>query len=696
MVVRTAVVERNCTLLLPPPDFGGKTPPTKDELKQMLESKDVEDKKEALKIIIQQAVNGDDSNKLLMHVIRYCLTSDDHYLKRLTQIYWEVVEKYGPDKKLLPEMILVCNHIQRDLEHANEYIRGSTLRLITKIHEAEVLEPVIPHVLNNLTHRHSYVRKNAVLAVYAIFQEYPDLIPDAPSRVETFLQNEHHGASKRNAFIMLSHCDQAKALDYLNSVLDNFDGMDETFQLAALEFIRKVYRSNIQGVSKSVYLKCVAMLLQSSNNTVAYEAANTLLSLSSLASAKTHAISTLTTLLTNEGDQNVKIIILDRLAALRKRGCSKPLENSLMDVLRVLSTPNNDIRKKALDLAMDLTTPANIEAVVGILKKEIVRTESADETNVTIYRKLLVESIHKCAEKFPDTAAHVVQLLLDYLGDSDGTGAAMDFVKQIAHEYPKLRQSILDKLLENFSEIRSMQVYERALWILGSYCEGDNIESAIGRIKDAVGDLPLCGSKKDAADEKTDEIQEVQQVTKTVVLADGTYATAVTTATEATSPTNLVGRDEPTHLRQLLEGGNYFLCGIVANTLTKLCLRLRADKPTSGTLNASVAHCLLIMTSMLRLTEYPGIKKRMDSDSRDRIRICLRMLLDPNVEPVMRSTFVQGTLDTFSAALTEKHAAENPEKEAEQMLVVKEPDAVLSIRQLKGGTPRSVLTKRTI
>jgi hypothetical protein len=36
-------------------------------------------------------------------------------------------------------------------------------------------------------HRHSFVRKNAVFAVYSIYQDHEHLIPDAPELLDTFL-----------------------------------------------------------------------------------------------------------------------------------------------------------------------------------------------------------------------------------------------------------------------------------------------------------------------------------------------------------------------------------------------------------------------------------------------------------------------------------------------------------------------------
>lgn len=63
---------------------------------------------------------------------------------QLLAFYWEVCPKYNEDGKLKQEMILVCNAIRNDLQHPNEFIRGSTLRLLQKISEPELLEPLVP------------------------------------------------------------------------------------------------------------------------------------------------------------------------------------------------------------------------------------------------------------------------------------------------------------------------------------------------------------------------------------------------------------------------------------------------------------------------------------------------------------------------------------------------------------------------
>ncbi len=63
-------------------------------------------------------------------------------------------------------MILVCNSLRNDLLHPNEFIRGKTLRLVSRIMYKEVLEPITSAIIDNLSHKHTYVRRNAILALY--------------------------------------------------------------------------------------------------------------------------------------------------------------------------------------------------------------------------------------------------------------------------------------------------------------------------------------------------------------------------------------------------------------------------------------------------------------------------------------------------------------------------------------------------
>ena len=72
-------------------------------------------------------------------------------VKKLLLIFWEVVPKTSGDGKLLSEMILVCDAYRKDLQHPNEFIRGSTLRFLCKlkVRMAFILTPSFTYTRNS-------------------------------------------------------------------------------------------------------------------------------------------------------------------------------------------------------------------------------------------------------------------------------------------------------------------------------------------------------------------------------------------------------------------------------------------------------------------------------------------------------------------------------------------------------------------
>lgn len=106
-------------------------------------------------------------------------------------------------------------------------------------------------------------------------------------------------------------------------------------------------------------------LLQSSSSAVVYECAVTLVSLSQAPSAIRAAANCYCQLLISQSDNNVKLIVLDRLQELKEKH-RDVMQDVLMDILRALTSPNMDIRKKTLDISMELVTSRNIDEVVQV------------------------------------------------------------------------------------------------------------------------------------------------------------------------------------------------------------------------------------------------------------------------------------------------------------------------------------------
>ena len=87
---------------------------TKFDCLLLAEKGDAKHKQEALKKVIQMILNGEKfSPSLLMTVIRFVMPMQDHTIKKLLLVFWEVVPKHTSEGKLMQEMILVCDAYRR-------------------------------------------------------------------------------------------------------------------------------------------------------------------------------------------------------------------------------------------------------------------------------------------------------------------------------------------------------------------------------------------------------------------------------------------------------------------------------------------------------------------------------------------------------------------------------------------------------
>ncbi|QSZ29867.1 hypothetical protein DSL72_004385 [Monilinia vaccinii-corymbosi] len=669
--------------------------PTMSDLRTQLEKGTDESKVETMKRILTVMLNGDPMPQLLMHIIRFVMPSKYKPLKKLLYFYYEICPKLDASGKLKQEMILVCNGIRNDLQHPNEYIRGNTLRFLCKLREPELIEPCLAPTKACLEHRHAYVRKNAVFAVASIFQHSESLIPDAPELIAAFLETESDHTCKRNAFAALVSISHDKALAYLSSVFDGIPNADELLQLVELEFIRKDAVQNSQN--KARYLRLIFDLLEAGASTVVYEAASSLTALTNNPVAVKAAASKFIELSIKEPDNNVKLIVLDKVDLLRQKN-EGVLDDLTMEILRVLSSPDIDVRKKALDLALEMVSSKNVEDVVLLLKKELSKTVDQEYEKNAEYRQLLIHSIHQCAIKFSEVAESVVDLLMDFIADFNNTSAVdvISFVKEVVEKFPKLRPSIVERLVSTLSEVRAGKVYRGALWIVGEYSlEASDIKDAWRRIRTSLGEIPILATEQRLLDEASDgqEPQEPEQINghskaaptgSRRVLADGTYATesALTSQSAVTAKLEAVKAAQKPPLRQLILDGDYYLASVLSSTLTKLVMRHSEISSDIARTNALRAEAMLIMISIIRVGQSQFVKAPIDEDSVDRIMACVRSLAEVAQNKQLESAFLQDTRKAFRNMVQveeKKRAAKEAVEKAKSAVQV---DDVVSIRQL--------------
>ncbi|KAN0041501.1 hypothetical protein ACTFIV_004042 [Dictyostelium citrinum] len=639
-LTQSGSIEKPCTILI---NYDKGDPPQVNEFKQNFEHGTTEQKIETLKKVILYTINGEPIPQLLMPIILYVMPSNDHTIKKLLLIYWEVIEKTHLGK-LKSEMILVCNSLLNDLNHPNEFVRGSTLRFLCKLREAEVLEPLVPSVRTNLENRHAYCRRNAVLAIYNIYSHFDYLIPDAPELIYNFLLQEKDASCKRNAFIMLFNCAPEKAVEYLSSVLDEVPTFGDMLQFIVVELIRKVCKTSPSERSK--YIKCIFTLLNSSSPAVKYESAGTLLSLSSAPTAVRGAASAYIDLLCNESDNNVKMIVLDKLIEIKKNH-SKIMEELVMDILRALSSPNIDICKKVLNIVLDSVTPKNIDEIILFLKKEINKTQSKEFDKGLEYRHLLIRTIHVSSLKYPEVLGNVVPLLMEYLGDSYLPSAVdvVIFLREVVETYPSLRELIIKKLIENLSSIKVSKVYRVAVWVIAEYVTClEDLQYAMTSITNDLEELL-----------KPKQTEEVILETKAKV------------------------KIEKVSIQKLIADGDWYLASCISSSLTKLYFRaeqLNIDNADSNKLKAQVMMIISVLINLSKASQVSTSKSAYE-----RMLSCIQVLIDCN--PTIKKIWLQDCRDSFTNYLKYLLIKQSENKKKTEKVVLVKPNNIISIRQLK-------------
>lgn len=654
------------------------------EFKTLLEKSKEEVKIQTMKRIILAVLNGDSMPDLLMHVIRFVMPSKNKELKKLLYFYWEVCPKLDEHGKMRHEIILVCNAIQHDLQHPNEYVRGNTLRFLCKLKEPELLETLVPNVRQCLMHRHAYVRKNAVFAVYSIYKVSEHLLPDAPDLIQGFLAEEIDPVCKRNAFVCLGELNREATLQYVQENLPQLETLDSLLQLAFVEFVRRDAQLSL-GL-KSQYVQLLSDIIESSSNVVVYEAAMTLTVLSALSQLIVLAANKFVELALKELDNNVKIITLDRINDLNKAHPGLLLGLSL-DVLGVLASQDIDVRRRALDVSLTLVSSRNVEDIVKLLKKELQKASLATDDSIAEYRLLLINAIHQLAISFGEVAANVIDLLLESIGELTATAAhdVVSFVKEVVEKFPQLRDDVVAKLIKVLPDVKSGRVMRGALWILGEYALTEPLVRESWKfIRGSVGEVPILASEQRGAERQ--EPQDEPEATKSkgpVVLPDGTYATELAFVARLETE-----EESEACIRKLVLEGDFYLAAVLSLCLVKLVLRLVRLEIAEKQLNALKAEALLIMVSFIRVGESDIVTKKIDEDSGDRILACIRFLNADEGELVSKG-FLDDTKEAYKTQIARDEAQKQSEKALEFQSNADAVDDTIVFRQFESNAPTS-------
>ena len=614
----------------------------RDVLKK-ISSKVIPDKQDALQTVLGSMVNDDNyPEDLMINVIHHLTIVDDIKIKKMLFLFWEVIDKHKPDGTMKDEIILLCNGIRKDLDSPNEYIRGRTLRLLTKLPYKEILENVKAAVFDNIKHVHPYVRSNAIMCVLSFIDNFGvDIMPDSlPDDLKEIILKDTDTATRRNAYVLYSRISPMESLSLTQEIMENneISELGDLFALCIVENLRKLNKIFPQKSSNFIHL--LLELSVHKSHSVLFEIGSLLLEISSNPNVVSSAVNILCSLLHEERDNNTLIIILKKLYNIKNRH-GEILQEQILTFANLINLNYAvELRNLSFKLIDELITESTITQVFDKFMNIFTQLNSVNESEFTIELKSsMLKCMLKNIIKFPKIDKMYILFVLEknitFKKDKLFVYSQISTIKQLFTVYNKsedensilILNEMLKKIIKLFEEIDQYEIMETCIWILANYSKDvPLLQQSFDLILKNLGDLNFEFLEEELTLEKMDSDiinndSTKRTVTKTVILPDGTYGTV----TEILDVKEIKKQKEFKYLRKfILETSFYFSANLVS-ALTNIIFKM--NKLKFDKFKIYYFNTLNIICAILKMNSKLIYK---DPDNTNHIKMCLKFLLSNN------------------------------------------------------------------
>lgn len=209
-------------------------------LRDLLNSTDIEEKKEGVKRVIIAMTIGKNVTALFQPVIK-CLEIPDLEIKKMIYLYIINNSRLCPD-----DALMIVNYLSKDSTDKRPIIRALAIRTFGGLKVAKLNEYLIEPLIEGLKDPSPYVRKTAVLAVGKMFEVSKELIisKEIPQFIEKLLKTEENHSVAAAAMLMLHEMKSASSqkklqlgFKMLERLFEIIDGFSEWDQVTVLDII---------------------------------------------------------------------------------------------------------------------------------------------------------------------------------------------------------------------------------------------------------------------------------------------------------------------------------------------------------------------------------------------------------------------------------------------------------------------------
>ena len=659
------------------------------EVTKKISSKDIGEKEEALKLVLGSMVNDDNyPQDLMINAIHHLTIVDDIRIKKLLFLFWEIVEKTNKDGKIKEEFILVCNTLRKDLDSPNEYIRGRTLRLLTKIPMPEILENLKSAVFENLSHNHPYVRSNALMCTMAFINNFgSDCVPDTmPNQLKEIIIKDNDTATRRNAYLVLSKIAPMESLELTQEIMENneISELGDLFALCIAENLKKLCKSFPNKTS--IFINLLLELSVHKSHSVLFEISSILLEVSSSPNVVSTAVNILCSLLHEERDNNTLVIILKKLIGIKNRHKEILQEQILTFATLINLNYAKELRKIAFQLINELVNAGNITQVFDKFMETFTQLNAANENENTLELKNMIS---KCflsnIKKYPNIDKNYPLFLLskNIFSKKDNVFlySQISSIRQLFDLYSNINdeksvtitKEMINKIIQSFEDIDTYEIMQICIWVLSNYSNDlETLKKVFDLIMKNLGDLNFEYSSNDLImkeeEKNSNENNQKRTITKTVILDDGTYGTV----TQVVDAKEINKNKENKYLRKFLLESNFYFSANLVSALTNIIFKMKKYEDFDK-YKIYFYNTVNIICSILKMNSDKIFK---DPDNINHIQTCLKLLLSND-----DSIFKEWNEEFIKITQNQKNLTTN-EVEKEKTLN-NQPDTPINFRHCK-------------
>uniref|UniRef100_A0A7S1PF79 AP-1 complex subunit gamma n=1 Tax=Percolomonas cosmopolitus TaxID=63605 RepID=A0A7S1PF79_9EUKA len=431
------------------------------------------------------------------------LISSEHYAeKRLG--YLALMILLDETQEVLP---LIEHSLKKDLDDKNQFVQSLALTAIANIASHEICRDLCPEVQKLLGHS-PYVRKKAALCAVRSIQKCPDLAELFLDDIQSLLKEHNHAVLLTTVTLMLeilnadtvlrsaSHDDPPQVpfkktlIKYLPQLLNIFKGLlmssftkehdihgiaDPFLQIKLLQLFRALGHGDLTASEAMNDLLAQAATNTESGKTAAnailYECVNTIMGIESEKGLRVLGVYQLSEFLTAR-DNNLRYVSLNTLKKVLAKDQQSVLRH-LSTIIECLKDHDISIRKRAVDLLLQLVSRKNIKLLMQEFIEYLQRATDEEKQDLTSNLSLIIEEYAPSIDWKVDTYMRVLLSASHYVP----LHMANKFIALLTHCNDEMQRDVTTKLYTALLELCSTphllskrsKFLQVAVWTVGEF-----------------------------------------------------------------------------------------------------------------------------------------------------------------------------------------------------------------------------------